>query len=328
MPCFVRRVPLLFAVVGLLSGPTALAQSGSVQQIEDCDPWFALPLTVHDVGVGIGDTEHTIGGRVNFGDRCLQSVSGVNATLFPSFSPTGTVNGLALGLPMTGSARLRGLGVGLGLFFGNAGDVRGAVDGLLVGGLATVSESPVRGMAIGSVGAGVGAPATGVLLAGGTAVTTDRGRGLILGGAVAGTGGPSIALLAGGLVAGTTDRLYGAAVSPGLVGAGGRLVGLGVGGLAAGSRDAVQGLMVGGAALRAQRLTGLGVTAGYAYVSDGPLQGGSIAAVNHINGTQRGLTIGLFNYARELHGVQVGLINVARNNSFWRRILPGLNFSF
>ena len=114
----------------------------------------------------------------------------------------------------------------------------------------------------------------------------------------------------------------------GLVGTGGPLVGLGIGGLGVGSREAIRGLAVGGAALGARRLTGLGVAGGYAYVGKGTLRGATIAAITHVNGTQRGLTIGLLNYARELHGVQIGLLNVARNNSFWTTILPGVNVNF
>ena len=324
MPVPFRLVALLLVGLALASPSSAPAQDAAPR----CDPLVALNLAVKDVGVGIGDTERTIGARVNYGDRCLQTATGVNATLFPPFDPEGTVNGLALGLPLTGSARLRGLAVGVGLFFGSAGDVRGAANGLLLGGVATVSESPARGVLVGGLGAGVGASATGVVVGGATAVSTARGRGLFLGGAVAGTGGPSVGLLAGGLAAGTTDRLIGAALSPGVVGAGTRLTGLGVGGLGVGSREAIRGLAVAGAALGTRRLTGLGVTAGYTYIrSGGSLRGATVAAANHVRGTQRGLTVGLLNYARTLHGVQIGLLNVARNNPVWATILPGLNLN-
>jgi hypothetical protein len=66
----------------------------------------------------------------------------------------------------------------------------------------------------------------------------------------------------------------------------------------------------------------------YAYIHDGgTLRGVAVAAATHVRGTQRGLTVGLVNYARTLHGVQVGLINVARNNPVWATILPGLNLN-
>jgi hypothetical protein len=50
-----------------------------------------------------------------------------------------------------------------------------------------------------------------------------------------------------------------------------------------------------------------------------------VGAFNQLKGTQRGLAIGIVNYAEELHGVQVGLINIARNNSSGTRVLPVLN---
>jgi hypothetical protein len=286
-------IPVRVAVL-LLAG-LSFAPLTTVRAQEPCDA-FALNLTVEDAGVSIGDAERTTGVRLNFGDRCLQTANGINATLFPPFDATGTVNGLALGLPLTGSSRLRGLGVGVGLFFGNASTRRdGGISGVLLGGIATVAESRAQGLLIGGLGAGIGDSATGVVLGGGTAVATGSGRGLFLGGLAAGTGGPSVGLLAGGLGAGTTGTLHGAALSLGAVGAGNRLVGLGAAG-------------------------------GYVYVGR-RLQGITAAAVNHISGTQHGLTIGLFNYARKLDGVQIGLLNVARNNPVWATLLPGINLN-
>ena len=43
--------------------------------------------------------------------------------------------------------------------------------------------------------------------------------------------------------------------------------------------------------------------------------------MNNIQGAQHGLTIGLFNYASELHGAQIGLINISDNDGH-RRVLP------
>jgi hypothetical protein len=47
-----------------------------------------------------------------------------------------------------------------------------------------------------------------------------------------------------------------------------------------------------------------------------------------VRGRQRGLTIGLFNYATHLSGAQLGLLNYAGNNPRFLRLLPGLNLSF
>jgi hypothetical protein len=44
-----------------------------------------------------------------------------------------------------------------------------------------------------------------------------------------------------------------------------------------------------------------------------------------VRALQVGLAIGVVNDATELHGVQLGVINIARNNRGWRRVLPLLN---
>jgi hypothetical protein len=44
-----------------------------------------------------------------------------------------------------------------------------------------------------------------------------------------------------------------------------------------------------------------------------------------VRGEQHGLTIGLFNYAESLDGVQVGLLNYAGNNRAGLRWLPIAN---
>jgi hypothetical protein len=56
----------------------------------------------------------------------------------------------------------------------------------------------------------------------------------------------------------------------------------------------------------------------------GRFDGGALAAVNNVSGSQHGLTIGLWNYARELHGAQFGLINISDNDGK-RRVLPLLS---
>jgi hypothetical protein len=53
----------------------------------------------------------------------------------------------------------------------------------------------------------------------------------------------------------------------------------------------------------------------------GRFDGGSLSAVNNIRGEQHGLTLGLFNYAHDLHGAQIGLINISDNGGN-RRVLP------
>lgn len=62
-----------------------------------------------------------------------------------------------------------------------------------------------------------------------------------------------------------------------------------------------------------------------AWLRAGTLRGVSISAYNRVLDSQRGLTIGLVNYARELHGFQLGVLNIARNNHGVARVLPVIN---
>ena len=59
---------------------------------------------------------------------------------------------------------------------------------------------------------------------------------------------------------------------------------------------------------------------------DGRANGVNISAYNDVRGTQQGLAIGLFNYARHLDGVQVGILNYAANKRS-ARLLPLFNYS-
>jgi hypothetical protein len=55
------------------------------------------------------------------------------------------------------------------------------------------------------------------------------------------------------------------------------------------------------------------------------LTGLSISAYNRVRGLQAGMAVGLYNSADELHGVQIGVVNRAKNNKAPFRILPVLN---
>lgn len=108
------------------------------------------------------------------------------------------------------------------------------------------------------------------------------------------------------------------------VGAGGTLRGLSVGGIGVGA-PRIRGVVIGGIGSGGNDVHAIALSGAYFKVGDnGRFDGGSLAAVNRIDGAQHGLTIGLFNYAAELHGAQLGLINVSDNGGN-RRILPLLS---
>src|SRR5690349_18265817 len=73
-----------------------------------------LPLTVNDVGVGIGPVPRVIGIRLNFRDDADFDVRGINITVWtPENDLRGDVRGAAIGLPATGASRITGLAAGV-----------------------------------------------------------------------------------------------------------------------------------------------------------------------------------------------------------------------
>ncbi|OGD28566.1 MAG: hypothetical protein A2Y56_14115 [Candidatus Aminicenantes bacterium RBG_13_63_10] len=63
-------------------------------------------------------------------------------------------------------------------------------------------------------------------------------------------------------------------------------------------------------------------------VKDGRLLGCAVSPFNYIRGAQVGLTVGIVNYARSVKGVQLGLINIVRDNPRGLKVLPVFNTSF
>lgn len=230
------------------------------------------------------------------------------------------------------------------------------VRGIVLGGLGAGAGEEASGMLMGGLGAGTGGRATGLVLGGLGAGAGEDARGLLIGGLGAGAGesttgitvgligagagGSARGLLAGGVGAGTGTSIQGVALSFGAIGAGRSIDGLAVGGLAAGAGNrlrgvaagglgvgapTVEGVVVGGIGAGAENLTGVSIAGGYVRLEGGVLRGVSVAGWNDIRGRQRGLTIGLYNYTRDLSGIQIGLLNVARNNPPGLRILPFVN---
>jgi hypothetical protein len=78
----------------------------------------------------------------------------------------------------------------------------------------------------------------------------------------------------------------------------------------------------------AERIRGVVLAPAWFEVTDeGHFTGVAISAVNRVRGEQRGLVIGVVNYAEQLHGVQLGLINWAGNNTTFK-LLPLVNAHF
>src|SRR5512146_1876840 len=111
-----------------------------------------LDLTVSNTGLAIGDRPRVNGVRINFRDRRLEQVNGINVTVWSPYEPaTGVVNGLALGLPTTGAKDINGIATGL---FG-AGAER-SITGIGVAPLGIGAGGELRGIMVGGLGVGGG----------------------------------------------------------------------------------------------------------------------------------------------------------------------------
>src|SRR5262249_35341454 len=121
-----------------------------------------LDLTIHDVGLAIGDKPVMTGLRLNFRDSRLERVTGANITTWSPYKPVrGVVNGLAIGLPVTGANQIHGLGVGvLGLGVDNS------ITGVGIGGVGLGSGGDLHGIMLGGVGVGSGGSVEGIAVGG------------------------------------------------------------------------------------------------------------------------------------------------------------------
>lgn len=302
--------------------------------------------------ISIGNYPAVNGLRLNFRDRDLQRVNGANVTLWTPYDPaTGVVKGLALGLPMTGAGEIDGISTAV-FGVGAADRIRGVV-------LAPVGAGAgqeISGIAIAGVGMGGGGNLSGLMLAGVGAGSGGNLKGILIGGVGVGAGGNATGLVAGGVGAGVGGNIHGIAFGGVGAGAGGDITGVAIGGVGAGAGGNVTGLALGGVgvgaggSIRGIAISGVGVgsprlTGGFAALAvgaldasgviiapamfkierDGSFRGGAVSAVNHIRGSQSGITIGLFNYARTLDGVQIGVLNIV-GDAKSHPVLPIINW--
>jgi hypothetical protein len=312
-----------------------------------------LKLAAGDVGLGIGDVPRLDGLRLNFRDGELQRVRGINATLWDPYSDAygGSVRGIALGLPLTGARDIEGVAIGVGvsadrdlsgigvgvLGMGSGGEL----SGIMVGGLGMGAGDGMSGIMIGGLGAGSGGDVSGILLGGVGAGASGHVRGFMLGGVGGGAGQGLSGIGIGGIGVGTGGDAKGLLIGGLGVGAEGDITGVAIGGVGVGAGGEIKGLAIGGMGVGARAMTGVSIGLGFgaqdinalilapAYfkaIEDGTMRGVSVSAFNRTMGRQNGLTIGILNIADELHGVQVGLINIAKNKARYR-VMPFVNWN-
>lgn len=182
--------------------------------------------------------------------------------------------------------------------------------GLNIGGLGTVAEGDMRWLNIGGLGVVANGALHGISVGGLAVVGTDRVRGISIGGlGVVGEKGHDGIAIGGVGVVSREGPLRGIALSVGRVDA-----------LDAG------GILAGGYRVKADRVRGL--ASSILMLRTTEFDGIGIAGYTEVRGVQRGITIGLFNRADELHGIQIGLLNRAGNNAPPFRWLPLINVHF
>ena len=208
-----RRLLFLTAFALALLGPDASAQS--------------LGLTVDGVGVSFGDARRITGVRFNYRDRRMERVDGVNVTLWSPYTPAkGTVNGIAVGVPLTGARRINGLTVALG-----AANADERIAGIMVAGIGFGASEDIVGVGVSGIGLGSGRDIKGLMI-GGFGIGSGRNLSGVMAAAFGiGSGRRLTGVFVGGVGAGAGGDVKGIVVGGLGVGAGGAFTGIGIGGL-------------------------------------------------------------------------------------------------
>lgn len=345
----------------------------------------SLDLTVNDVGISIGDSRRVTGLRINFRDRRMEEVNGVNITVWSPYRENrGVVHGVALGIPMTGARRIVGVGAGIfgvavneslrgiglggigigagkniegigigGIGMGVGENLRGLgiggigmgigqdLRGIGIGGIGVGIGQDLRGAAIGGIGAGIGQNMVGLGIGGIGVGVGENARGILVGGIGTGVGGDMTGLLVAGIGAGAGGDVKGVSIAGIAMGAGGDVTGVQAAGVGIGAGGTLKYLSVAGIGIGAHRIEGVALASAigaeqtrglmvapfyFRIAKYGRANGVNISAYNDVRGVQQGLAIGIFNYARTLDGVQIGLLNYAANKRS-ARLLPLFNYA-
>jgi len=260
----------------------------------------------------------------------------------------GNATGVVFGAGMAEAEGMRGIQMGAiasarslnGLALGGILAVTDDLTGVAVSPLIAATPHRLRGLAVGLGGAVMGDTSRGIGV-GGLGVWAGRDlTGAAVSAGFVGSQGRVRGFLVGGVGCFVKERLDGVAVSLGGVGSEGHLRGIVLSGLMTAARDSItgvatglgmvwaggriQGLALGGVTCLAREV--VGVSTGFfngAIVQEVNLE--EFLVINRANDRHTGLAIGLVNYTRNLHGVQLGLLNWAGNNRPWLRLLPLIN---
>ena len=295
-------------------------------------------------GIGFGNLPHFAGIRFNFKDRGVDKIAGINITVWQSKhedEQTGTMTGLAIGLPMA-------LGVehqrGIGLAVGGVG-ARRSLSGINLAGIAVGAGESVRGINVAGLGIGAGGDLKGINLGGLGAGAGGDAKGINIGGLGVGAGGNLVGINAGGLGVGAGgsvrgfnfgglgvgagENLKGVSVSLIGIGAGGVVSGIQVAGIGIGGGERVGGLSIAGIgiggsevkgialapAVGAETVVGIVIAPAYFRVGDESNRKSEDAEeyTSDLEGSMRGVAVSAFNQIKgDQIGVTFGVVNYAK----------------
>ncbi len=314
----------------------------------------SLDIPSRHWGLSIGNSENFSGIRLNWADREVQKISGLNMTLWYSKNnDEAEINGLSLGLVSPqgkdlNGIQLGGIGVsaenslnGLSMALIGVGS-GGSASGINIGGIGVGAGGDLRGLNIGGIGVGAGGDVSGINIGGIGVGSGGRLSGVNIGIFGVGASDDITGINFGGFGLGSGGDITGLNVGLFGLGAAGRINGINVGGIGLGAGERISGFSLALIGIGSPEISGITLTSGVAgaekmtgfTVALASLRireaftGVALSAYNDIRGKQTGLVIGLVNRADELHGVQLGLINYVRSNPGFRRILPVINFNF
>jgi hypothetical protein len=321
-----------------LLGVAVFAVSAAAQEAQS---GLVAPICVQ----GIGECRNVMGLRLALRDRNLQRVVGVNITAWMPHKPTtGTIKGLAIGLPATGSEYISGIAVAPAIITartritgiavaGFATAVAGEVQALSLSGVGSAYGEDVTGIAVSGVGIAAGGNVSGIFAAGiggaiggrlnGMAIAgmgmalNNGGSGIIASAIGSAIGGAFTGLAVGGLGLAGGGSLTGITLAGIGVGIGQQARGLIVAGLGAAAGEEIDGIAIAGLGLASPRIEKLAIAA---VVAANDASGIVIAPAYFRahrqggDGSAHGVFVSAMNDVRgELNGVAIGLINFARS---------------
>jgi hypothetical protein len=277
----------------------------------------SLDLPVKGYGLSFGNSKRFNGLRLNLRDSQVEEINGANITLWRAKdNEQAIVRGMSLGLfPEAGD--LLGMQIGIGIAAGNS------LTGISLGLLGAASEQDVFGITIGGLGAAAGRDITGISVAGLGAASGRNMKGIAVALLGAGAGNDATGVMIGGLGAGAGGNITGLSIGGFGTGCGGELKGIAVGGFGVAASE-IQGLVIGGFGAGGERVKGATLALGWVKIEDS-LLGFTASAFNQIKGKQTGISLGIVNYAYELKGVQIGLVNYVQKGPRRLRVLPFVN---